>query len=251
MSDQQYFDPRLVALYDALSPPGPDTDFWVGLAGPDPQDVVDIGCGTGLLAIRLAELGHRVTGVDPAQPMLDVARRNDTASRVDWRQADGRSMQFGRTFDRAYMTGHVWQVFVDDADIEIVLRVVGAHLRPGGTLAFDTRNPDAAAWEHWTESESKRTIDVPGVGPVHVWQDVISVTGPVVEFETSHAFDSNSHGIVTSRSRLRFMDVDELRTAVGKRRFRRGRRPRRLGRWTGDGQFVRADRDRPPTIPLA
>src|SRR5215472_12275872 len=44
------------------------------LAGPAPQRVLDAGCGTGVLALLLAELGHEVTGVDLAVQMLEVAR---------------------------------------------------------------------------------------------------------------------------------------------------------------------------------
>jgi len=46
----RYADPRLAAVYDALNPPGARTDFCLDLAGDVPVRVLDVGCGTGLLA---------------------------------------------------------------------------------------------------------------------------------------------------------------------------------------------------------
>jgi 2-polyprenyl-3-methyl-5-hydroxy-6-metoxy-1,4-benzoquinol methylase len=46
------------------------------------ERVIDIGCGTGCLAILLAESGRTVVAVDPAEASLEVARSKDTAGRV-------------------------------------------------------------------------------------------------------------------------------------------------------------------------
>ncbi len=60
------------------------------VAGIVPLDVLDLGCGTGFLSMQLAELGHRVTGIDVAAAMLAMAR-NKAAVRgltVNFRYAD-------------------------------------------------------------------------------------------------------------------------------------------------------------------
>ena len=63
------------------------------VAGPAILDVLDIGCGTGFLSLLLAELGHRVTGIDVAGAMLAIARRKAAAQglHIDFREADAES----------------------------------------------------------------------------------------------------------------------------------------------------------------
>jgi 2-polyprenyl-3-methyl-5-hydroxy-6-metoxy-1,4-benzoquinol methylase len=54
--------------------------------------VVDVGCGTGSLAVRLAELGFSVTGVDPAGASLDVARAKPNGELVAWVHGDATAL---------------------------------------------------------------------------------------------------------------------------------------------------------------
>ncbi|HUX87711.1 MAG TPA: class I SAM-dependent methyltransferase [Chloroflexota bacterium] len=65
-------------------------------AGDQPLDVLDVGCGTGFLALLLAELGHRVTGVDAATEMLDLARAKAISARlqVGLHEADAEHLPF-------------------------------------------------------------------------------------------------------------------------------------------------------------
>ena len=75
--------PALARLYDAFNHRGEDGDFYENFAQ-EPCRVLDIGCGTGSVTLRLADRGHQVTGVDPADGMLQVARMKDGQGRVDW-----------------------------------------------------------------------------------------------------------------------------------------------------------------------
>lgn len=214
--DRQYLDPRLVALYDALNPPDASSELYARLVGAEPRRVLDIGCGTGQLALRLASAGHAVTGADPAPPMLDLARRHDPAGRVTWVIDDARSMRLGRRFDVVLMTGHVFQIMLTDDEVAAALTTAREHLVPGGVLAFETRNPGARAWEQWTPERSTRTLCVELFGAVTVSHELVEIVGDIVRFTTRHELGASGETIVTESS-LRFLDAeavaDRLRAA--------------------------------------
>lgn len=208
-----YTDPRLVALYDTLNPFAADTEFYLALAAsPWAQHIVDIGCGTGLLACELARRGHTVTGIDPARAMLDVARRRPASERVQWIEGDARQANDIQA-DLALMTGHVAQVFVDDRDWQAALAAAYRALRPGGRLAFESRHPQSTPWKAWTPEASLRRISVDGNGTadqtVDVWQELIDVTGECVRFVTHYQFDATGDELV-SASELRFRSQSAL-----------------------------------------
>src|SRR5215213_7073939 len=139
--DLHYVDPRLVDLYDTDNPRGADTDFYVRLAADlDARQILDLGCGTGLLTRELAVDGRRVVGVDPAPAMLAYARRHPGADRVQWVEGDASALGTSSA-DLVVMTGNVAQVFLDDDAWATTLRAIHAALRSGGHLAFESRNP--------------------------------------------------------------------------------------------------------------
>jgi SAM-dependent methyltransferase len=105
------------------------------LAGPQrrPGDVLDAGCGTGRVAVRLAELGHRVVGADLDSSMLAEARaaRPD----LDWRLVDLARLDLGRRFDLVVAAGNLWPLLTPGTHARVVARLA-AHLRPGGLLVL-------------------------------------------------------------------------------------------------------------------
>src|SRR5262245_61919406 len=100
-----YTDPRLASCYDALNPPEAHYPFYLALAGTEPKTVLDIGCGTGRLAVALADAGHYVTGADPSPGMMRVARARAGAERVRWVDSDAASLGLETRFDLIIMTG--------------------------------------------------------------------------------------------------------------------------------------------------
>lgn len=203
-----YTDPRLAAVYDTLNPPGDDARFYLALAGETPRTVLDMGCGTGRLARALAAGGHRVTGADPADAMLDIARQREGCDAVRWVRTDAAGLSLETRFDLVILTGHVFQVFLEDAEVRTALRVLSRHLAPGGRLAFETRNPAVREWEEWTPAETHERLEVPDLGTVDVHYDIASVSGGLVTFETHFRFADGAH--VVAPSTLRFMDQSAL-----------------------------------------
>lgn len=202
-----YADQRLAAVYDALNPPGAHTAFYLGLAGEAPVHVLDLGCGTGLLACRLAARGHHVTGADPAAAMLDVARSRPGGDMVRWIETDAAGLSAGSRFDLVIMTGHVLQIFLDDCDVRAALRAVRRQLAPGGRVAFETRNPAAREWAGWNPRDTQQHVTAAGVA-ADVHYDIRSVAGELVTYETCFRFAGEDTVVVPET--IRFMSQDQV-----------------------------------------
>ena len=203
-----YTDPRLAAVYDPLNPPDAADAFYLALAGREPLTILDMGCGTGRLAVALAERGHAVTGADPAPAMLDIACRRPGGEKVRWIESKAATLDLGPVFDLIIMTGHVFQVFLEDEEISAVLANLRGHLAPDGRLAFEMRNAAVRDWETWTPDETREVVQVPGIGPVQVHHDIARVEGRLVTFQTHFVFRPGDTAF--TESTLRFMDHGEV-----------------------------------------
>ena len=215
--DAIFTDPDLARLYDALSPVEEDQLWLVELAGSDPIRVLDFGCGTGRLALLLAERGHEVVGVDPAAAMLELARARDVDGRVRWLEDDARNVVLGDLrFDLIVMTGNVFQVFLTDDDARAVLATAHRHLAPGGRLTFETREPSAREWEDWTPEATREVVYIEGIGEVEVCHAFRERHGELITFETRHVLPDGSRRMSPSTLRLRTREqVAELLREAG------------------------------------
>jgi SAM-dependent methyltransferase len=231
MQDQLYDDPNLTQFYDLENGWGDDTRYCLKLAEAV-HSVLDLGCGTGLLATALAN-GREVCGIDPAGAMLDVARRRDGGGRVNWIEADARGVRLGHRFDLVVMTGHAFQVLLTDEDQRAVCGTIAAHLAPGGQFIFDTRNPGRQEWRQWTPELSRRSIRHPAFGGVEAWNDVAhdAATGIVTYGTFYRAGDGR---LWTASSRIRFSEQQDIAARLAEA----GLAARHwLGNWNGS-EFV-------------
>jgi ubiquinone/menaquinone biosynthesis C-methylase UbiE len=108
-------------------------DLLSTFVGSTPRRVLDVGCGTGFLALRFAELGHTVTGIDLAPQMLDQARRKakQASLEVDLRVGDAAALDLGDANYDVIAARHVlWNLPDPGQGLAEWLRV----LRPGGQL---------------------------------------------------------------------------------------------------------------------
>ena len=217
--DPIFVDPRLARLYDAFDGDRSDLDPYLGLVGRfGARTVLDVGCGTGVLALALAARGVHVTGIDPAAASLEVARAKPGADAVAWVEGGADAAAgLGLAADLATMTGNVAQVFTTDADWARALAAVRDALRPGGRLVFETRVPARQAWLGWTRERRSARRDIPGVGPVEMWSDLLEVALPLVTFAQSYRFPPGilpDGDVVTSVSTLRFRERDEIEASL-------------------------------------
>jgi SAM-dependent methyltransferase len=111
-----------------------------------PMQILDLACGFGRHANRLAALGHSVTGVDFMPGFLELARQKaaEMGVQVDYRQADMRQVSFWEKFDRVLLLFTSCGYFEDEENVRVMEKVANA-LKPGGLLGFDTPNRDIVA----------------------------------------------------------------------------------------------------------
>lgn len=190
MPDLHYDDPRLARLYDLDSPWSIDRDFYLELAGSRPCRVLDLGCGTGLLCDAFASRGHEVTGVDPSAAMLDIARTKPLASRIEWARAAAQDFRSSKRFDLIIMTGHAFQVLLEDRDVQSALEVMRAHLAPGGIVAFESRNP-AIDWRSRWDYEMDLHLDDTKVLESRRF---LTMEGEFMTFELRYEFGGSAGG---------------------------------------------------------
>jgi SAM-dependent methyltransferase len=129
------------------------------------QRVLDIGCGSGLLARALLAQGYAVAGVDASPAMIGLARAQAPAGHfqaigLPTRRRPGESGALPAA-DAIVSTGHVLNYVGSRDDIALALAELAAALRPGGLLAIDLmterfaeardiRHPHARVEDDWT-----------------------------------------------------------------------------------------------------
>lgn len=217
--DAHFADPRLAVLYDELDDDRSDLDHYVQLVVENgARSVLDVGCGTGSLACRLAELGLEVAGVDPAEASLDVARRKPFAGAVRW--IHGTTSQLPElTVDLATMTGNVAQVFLSDKEWSDTLSHIRSTLRHAGLLIFETRIPSRRGWEEWTPEMTRRSANITNVDAVEYSVSLLDVSLPFVSFRSTYRFTIDNI-VLTSDSTLRFRELHELNDSLELAGFR-------------------------------
>lgn len=126
---------RFAALADSGKDMHGEARLCAALA-PAGARVLDAGCGTGRVMIRLAELGYDCVGIDVDPSMLAVARR--TAPDLPWLQADlatldAAALPGAAPFDLVVAAGNIFQLLAPGTEPEVAARLA-ATLRPGGLL---------------------------------------------------------------------------------------------------------------------
>src|SRR5271157_2994279 len=204
MPAENVFEEEFFAsLYDCLNPWSISEDFYVEQAVASGGPVLDLGCGTGMLACHLAARNLNVTGVDPAEAMLRVARSRVDGDKVSWIRSDGQSLRLPQRFNFIYMTGHAFQALLTDDDAVALLRAAAHHLNAEGRFVFETRNPAAQAWLSWTPEHSGRTLQSHKHGRVSMFYDARAepASGIVTIDEHYHLLDQGVRRVGLCRSR--------------------------------------------------
>ncbi|HEX2727941.1 MAG TPA: class I SAM-dependent methyltransferase [Beijerinckiaceae bacterium] len=142
-----------VRFYDALTARDRnlrgDLAFYAARVGPAPQRVLELGCGTGRVALALAARGHQVVGVDISEPMLRIAQ----AKRKRLPAAQGRNVQFvlhdmltlalPLRFHAVIAPYYAFNHLEGRLRRAQAVATMARHLTPGGTAIIHAASPEA------------------------------------------------------------------------------------------------------------
>ena len=132
--------------------------------------VLDVGCGTGVVAITAAKAGARVSALDLTPELLEVARENARIAdvEIDWREGDIEQLPFDdAAFDA--VTSQFGHMFAPRPEVAVaeMLRV----LKPGGTIAFSTWPPELFVGRMFATTGRYMPPPPPGIAPPPLWGD--------------------------------------------------------------------------------
>lgn len=221
----EFSDPKLVAIYDTVNPIAADTEFYcTDLATQlSAVSIIDLGAGTGLLTCELAKRGHHMTGVEPSDAMLAIARTRPYGDEVQWIGGSASKLDDFPDLhtDLAIMTGHVAQFFVEDDEWHSALLALHKSLKPGGHIAFESRNPAVQPWsdDHikghidWPSQTSRKLVNDPVAGDIEWWTKPLTVKGERVLYENHYLFKNSGEELI-STNELRFRTRAELEDSL-------------------------------------
>lgn len=108
-----------------------------------PKRILDLACGFGRHANRLAKLGHEITGIDLMPGFLEIARSqaDELGVSVDYQQGDMRHLDRQEAYDCVLMLFTVFGYFEDEENL-CVMKNVSQALKQGGLLLLDVPNRD-------------------------------------------------------------------------------------------------------------
>lgn len=151
------------------------------------QSVLDVGCGTGVVALTAARLGARVRGLDLAPALIEQAKENAALANVeiDFQEGDAEALPYDdASFDVVLSQfGHMFAPRPEVAIAEM-LRV----LKPGGTIAFSTWPPEHFVGQMFA-LVGKYQPPPQGAAPPPQWGDPNIVRQRLGEAVTDIVFD--------------------------------------------------------------
>lgn len=183
-----------IARFYDLDLVGFDDDLGLYMELAAGRDVLELGCGTGRIAVPLAAAGSRVTGVDISPAMLAAAHERAEGLPLRLVEGDMRTLDLGERFGAVFVPLGGLQHMTTAAEVAAALAVVARHLAPGGQAVVDVEAPHPDDWlpgprpllQHWTR-ELQREPGSPG-GTV---TKLVAVEGRPVESlrEVTYHFD--------------------------------------------------------------
>ena len=150
-----------------------DVSFYENLARSVDGRLLELGVGSGRVAVPLAQAGYAVTGIDTSPSMLAQAGRRLTAAgklkgSLELLPGDMTSFDLGRKFAMVLVAANTFQHLLTTETQLACLRSASQHLQPDGVLAMSVRSPASVSWEEadWAPLQLNWTRSDPATGDV-------------------------------------------------------------------------------------
>lgn len=223
---KQFQHPLIVGNYNTNNPVDDYKDFCLDFANKiGAKKIVDVGCGTGLMSCALAKKGFEIVGVEPAKPMLEIAKKTNCSENVKWIHGLAKDLSVYQA-DLVIMTGHVAQFHLTDVDWDEALAGVYRALKKGGYLVFESRNPNVHFWEtgkaqaSWQSAKESPDITNDEVyGEVRSWIEFVKFNDNKLEYKIHYYFVETGETVV-SHDILRFRTQEELSQSLERKNFK-------------------------------
>lgn len=207
-----------------------DIPFYIDYALRQNGEVLELGCGTGRVALGLAEQGIRVTGLDLSEQMLDVFRRKldakpDLKELITLVHGDMADFKFQRRFALVIAPFRAFQSLTEDGDIANSLECVRDALNDDGIFIINVFRPYMIMDENWCYSEKvqwERLDEITGnyVVKKH-WGDKIDTRNQVIYPHFAYEV-TDKNGIkkrITDDLKLKYYYENQLRAIIEKAGF--------------------------------
>jgi SAM-dependent methyltransferase len=201
--------------YDLLFPESHATPhFWLACGRDYGDPILELACGTGRLAIPLAQQGARVTGIDLSVSMLAAAQRKAAAANVtlDLHLADMRDFDLGDRFALVLLANNALCHLHTVADFEACMAAVRRHLQPEGRFVIEVFVPNLQLL--LTPPEERQLFalydDPAGAGPILVTYSSWYDSATQIKHNTTYYQFPNHSDKVTGTLPMRMYFPQEL-----------------------------------------
>ena len=122
--------------------------------------ILDVGAGTGRLAIPFSERGHQVTAIDASKPMLDVLMSKDPTSSINTVHSRLQDLVLAKQFDFVCCVFSVFCYLTTEEELDAAISAICQHTKQNGKILIDITSLGSFAGINYQSEDMIRTVTV-------------------------------------------------------------------------------------------